>query len=50
MSKRAGEFYGQEYSSVSSKKTKLNKDANWGLIPVLKLGDDWYVYRKSCRK
>ena len=47
MSKRAGEFHIEQYTNRCSKKPKLDKNANLELIPVLKLGDDWYVHRTS---
>ena len=46
--KRAGVFYSQEYLKEGSKKPKLTEVTNFIYgIPVLKLGDDWYVHRAS---
>ena len=47
MSKRAGEFLKEEYSSGRSKKPKLNKDDDLLPIPVLNVGEDWNIFRAS---
>ena len=44
MSKRAGVFYTEEYSSRCPKKPKLINAVNLGSIPEFKFDHDWYVY------